>query len=431
MNRACPVELAQRIRRAADGIRTQTIAWRRDFHQHPELGNQEVRTSRLAAEHLRAVGVDEVHERLAGGTGVLGLIRGAADGPTIGLRADMDALPIRERTGLPFASRAVAPWGDQGRVPVMHACGHDAHTAMLMGAAAVLVKLRRWIRGRVLLIFQPAEESFASDWKGPSGAAAMVEEPAYRARRPDSVFALHIYFSGTPGSAGRVFYRAGRVSYGMSVLRLMVQGKAGHAARPWTGVDAVVIAAQIVLGLQTIISRNVDVYNNHATLSIGTIRGGTKFNVVADSVTLDGALRFTDPAARAALERRVEETAAHIARSAGGRARVRWTAWFPPLVNDPALVEKAVPALKRVLGERRVAPAVTAFGVDDFSYYGERSPALFLRLAADPDELPPGGGVTSLHTPTMTIGERALASGVKALASLALHPALQAPPAAR
>ena len=278
----------------AEEIEERLIAWRRDIHEHPELGNQEFRTSMIVAEHLRSVGVDEVYDGLAGATGVIGIIRGAEDGPTVALRADMDALPIKEETGLPFASKATSQWGDQGTVPVMHACGHDTHTAMLMATAEVLVRLRTELRGKVMLVFQPAEESCASDWKGKSGAAAMIDEEVYLRNKPAAVFGLHVGITGEPGSAGAILYHPEQASYCMSIMRLTVHGKGGHGATPWVGVDAIVIGAQLLLGLQTIISRNINIYRNHASLSVGAVHGGTKFNVIADTLTMDGALRFTD-----------------------------------------------------------------------------------------------------------------------------------------
>ena len=400
----------------ADEITEKLIAWRRDIHEHPELGNQEFRTGKIVADHLRAIGTDEVYDGLTGSTGVLGIIRGATDGPTVGLRADMDALPIKEETGLSFASQATTQWGDQGIVPVMHACGHDAHTAMLMATAEVLVRLRSQLRGKVVLIFQPAEESFASDWQGKSGAAAMIAEEVYLKNKPDAVFGLHVAFAGDTGAAGKIYYKPG-ASYCMSIMRLTVHGKGGHGATPWVGVDAIVIGAQVLLGLQTIISRNIDIYNNQATLSVGAIHGGNKFNVVADTVTMDGALRFTDHSARAYLEKRVEDTATHIAASAEGTAEIKWTR-IPGINNDRALIEQITPQLKATLGADNFNISHKNSLLDDFSYYGELSPTAFLWLAVDPDE--PGRTTPDLHTAKAIVNEKALVYGVKAMTSLAL-----------
>jgi amidohydrolase len=406
------------INQYAEEIEERLIAWRRDIHEHPELGNQEFRTSKIVADHLKAIGVDEVYDGLGGATGVIAIIRGATDGPTVGLRADMDALPVKEETGLPFASKATSQWGEQGLVPVMHACGHDTHTAMLMATAEVLVRLRSRLCGKVVLIFQPAEESFSSDWVGKSGAAAMIEEDIYLKNKPDAVFALHIGISNEVGSAGRVFFTPGISSYCMSIMRLTVHGKGGHGARPWVGIDAIVIGAQVLLGLQTIISRNIDIYSNNATLSVGAMHGGTKFNVIADTLTMDGALRFTDRSARAYLEGRVEETARHIAESAGGTAEVQWT-WVPALYNDPDLIEKAIPKLKETIGADNVRSVDQTPGLDDFSHFGELSPSLFVWMSVDPDETD-GSEIPNLHTSKMVVNERALVNGVKAMTSFAV-----------
>lgn len=206
-------KLDELINQYADEINAKVIAWRRDFHQNPELGNQEFRTSKIVADHLRAIGVDEVYEGCAGGTGVLGVIKGAHPGPTVGLRADMDALPIKEDTGLPYASTKTATWGDQGTVPVMHACGHDMHTAMLMGAAEVIVRCKEELNGRVLLVFQPAEEGCASDWEGKSGAARFIEDPHYIANRPDVMFGQHIWYFAPRDTAGMLGVIPGMVGY--------------------------------------------------------------------------------------------------------------------------------------------------------------------------------------------------------------------------
>ena len=407
------------INKYAEEIEEKLIAWRRDIHEHPELGNQEFRTSRLVADHLRAIGVDEVYDGLTGATGVIGIIHGTSHGPIVALRADMDALPIKEETGLPFASKVTSQWGDQGIVPVMHACGHDTHTAMLMATAELLVRLRSKLRGKVMLIFQPAEESSASDWKGKSGAAAMIEEEIYIKNKPAAVFGLHVAFVGETGVAGKVFCKPGAASYSMSIMKLTIRGKGGHAMTPWVCIDPIVIGAQIVLGFQTIISRNIDVYNNNATFSIGAINGGNKFNVIADTLTMDGALRFTDPSTRLYLENRAEQTAKHIAESGGGNAEIHWTR-IPGLYNDPDLLGKITPVVKRTIGDDKFNVSDKNPGLDDFAFYGELSPSVFMFLAIDPDENS-SREIPDFHTSKMVVNEKALVNGVKTMVSIAIN----------
>ncbi len=404
------------INQYAEAVEPKMIEWRRDFHEHPELGNQEFRTSKAVADHLRELGFDEVRHGVAGGTGVIGILKGGKPGPVVGLRADMDALPIKEETDVPFASKVTSKWGDQ-EVPVMHACGHDAHTAMQMAAAEVFSKLRAELAGTVMLFFQPAEEAAAPDWVGDSGADLMVKELlASDGIKPAVMFGLHVDAFADRGTAGRVTCHTGVVSYAMDMLRLTVNGMEAHAATPWKGIDAGVAAAQVLLALQTIMSRNVDVMKNHATLSIGTIHGGKKFNVVPDRVVMEGALRITDASTRAELEKRVTDIATHVAAGTGASADVNWYHWYPQLYNNPELVDKMFPSLEKAVGKERVAIAET-WMLDDFSHFSEVIPSIFLNVSVVPeaDDPRPTGGH---HTPLFFINESALINGLKAMLQL-------------
>jgi len=413
------------ITKYAMALEAKLLAWRRDIHKHPELGNQEFRTSKIVADHLRAIGVDEVYDKIAGGTGVMGIMRGALAGPTVGLRADMDALPIKEELLVPFASTATGEWGDQGTVPIMHACGHDAHTSMLMAAAEMIVNLRPQLKGRVMLIFQPAEEGCASHWIGKSGAARFVDEEIYLENLPDAVFGIHVNNDCPKGSAGKVGCLPGPSSYYMDIFRITVHGKGAHGYSPWLGTDALVAAARVLLALQTLPSRNTDVFNNAVTVSVGAMRGGHKFNVIADTATLDGALRFTDRSSKEYLEQRLTELVEYTAKSAGCTANLKMT-WIPCIYNDPALLEKMTPCMKIALGSDNfvLSKEFAMKGLDDFSFYTERTPGLFFGLSIARDEEDPLEAV-AIHDSKFVINEKALIIGAKAMASAALHFAWQ------
>ncbi len=414
-------KLFEQINRHSEEVLEKTIAWRRDFHQHPELGNQEIRTSKIIAEHLRSLGVDEVYDHLGGSTGVIGIVHGAYDGPTVGLRADMDALPIKEITKVPFASTDTQHWGDQGEVPVMHACGHDIHTAMLMGAAEAICNMRNSLHGKVMFVFQPAEEHHASDWVGKSGAAAMVEEEVYIQNRPEAFFALHVETDAPEGSAGDVVLVPGLAGgFCMWIFKLMIHGKGGHGASPWVGTDALVNGAEILLGLQTVISRNVDVYHNHATLSIGTFHSGKKFNVVSDLTTMEGAIRFTDLEQKDYMKERVEETVNHIAASGRCTADLEWT-WIPPLYNDAALVADIKPKLAKTIGAEKIIEdreRIFKF-LDDYAFFMEETPGIYATLSVvnDPTD---HYKTHQIHDADFHANEKAFINGIKSLVTFAV-----------
>jgi len=410
----------QLINEYSDEIEEKMIAWRRDIHEHPELGNKEMRTSKLVADHLRDIGVDEIHERIGGTPSIIGVIYGAQEGPVIALRCDMDALPIKEETGLPFASKVTQEWGDQGVVPVMHACGHDCHTAMLMAAAEVIVKLRDQLKGKVALIFQAAEEGCCSDWTGLSGAENIVKSEEFQNLHIAASYGQHIYSlrkGFQPGSLACLPGNSGG-SYCMYIIKVNVHGKGGMGARPWTTVDPIVASAQIVMGLQAMVSRNIDVYNNNCTISVGSIKAGNKFNVIPDEAVIDCAIRFTDRSQADYLKQRFEETVMHIAASAGATAEIKYT-WIPAHWNDEKLLEKMKPRLQEVLGEDFVhTPRIPDGVLDDYSYFQEQAPGLFVRLDVTSED--PDAPEYELHTPNVIVNEKALKNGVKAYVAFAL-----------
>ena len=389
------------------------LAWRRDFHAHPELGNREQRTAGVVAKHLRGLGL-QVKTGVAG-TGVVGVLRGARPGRVVALRADMDALPVKEATGLPFASR------DQGtyrgaRVDVMHACGHDGHVAILMTVAELLAGLRAQLPGTVVFYFQPAEEGpsdFVPDGKNSWGAKRMVQEGAMQAPRPDAVFGLHLWANL---AAGRIAYREGPTMASSDDLRLRIVGRQTHAGRPWQGVDPIVTSAQVIIGLQTIVSRQTDLSAAPTVISIGTIHGGTRYNIIPDAVEMEGTIRAYDPVVRRATQERVRRTVENIALSAGARAELTIVEKYDPTVNDPALVQRSLPSLRWAARDDVVIAPLTG-GAEDFSFFAKQVPGLFFFVGATARAQGAAEAAPN-HSPLFTIDESALSVGVRALAAL-------------
>ncbi len=408
--------LADRIDAAAASLEAQVIAWRRDLHQHPELGNREFRTAGLVAEHLRSLGFDEVRTGVAH-TGVVGVLRGGKPGGVVALRADMDGLPVTEQVELPFASRARALWNGE-EVGVMHACGHDCHVAILMGVASLLAGLRDEIPGTVKFIFQPAEEMPPEGEEG--GAALMIKEGALEAPTPQAIFGLHVT-SRLP--VGVVGYRPGPTMASSDKLHITVRGKQTHGAAPWLGVDPIVTSAQLILGLQTIVSRGIDLNREPAVVTIGAIKGGVRENIIPDSVEMRGTIRSFDEAMRDDIHARVTELAEGISSDARASCRVCITKNYPVTVNDPALTAQMLPTLSRVAnsGPRpmglELVPKVT--GAEDFSFFQRLIPGLFFFVGVTPREIDPSQAYAN-HSPRFFADERGLEVGVRALASLAV-----------
>lgn len=395
----------------ANAIESKVIGWRRDIHQHPELGNRETRTAKLVADHLKALGI-EVRSGVAH-TGVVGVLRGGRPGPVVALRADMDALPVSEQSGLPFASKVRTQWMNQ-EVGVAHVCGHDGHTAILMGVAEVLAGMRQQLPGTVKFIFQPAEEGPPAGEEG--GAALMIKEGALKDPVPAAIFGLHLNSRTPLGKAG---YRPGPFMASGDTFRIVVSGKQTHAALPWLGIDPVVLASQIVLGIQTIQSRQVNVLLEPSVVTVATINGGNRANIIPDSVELTGMVRALDEGMRKDILRRIRQTAESIAESAGGRADISVTSNYDVTNNDERLGELVGKSLKATLGEKNVFinPKVTVS--EDFSAYQKEVPGFFYFLGVVPEGTNPET-VFPNHSPKFWIDERVLNIGVKTLTNLTL-----------
>ncbi|HWQ38822.1 MAG TPA: amidohydrolase [Burkholderiales bacterium] len=410
---ALPVQadLRAELDALARQIEPKVIEWRRDIHQHPELGNREFRTAGIVADHLKALGL-EVRTGVAH-TGVIGLLRGARPGPVVALRADMDALPVTEEVDLPFASKVRTVWAGK-ETGVMHACGHDTHVAILMGVAEILAKKRAELPGTVKFIFQPAEEGPPPGEEG--GAALMVKQGAMENPKPEAIFGLHI---GSMHEAGTIAYRPGPLMAAADVLRITVQGRQTHGSAPWTGVDPIVVAAQIVLGLQTIVSRQVNVTHEPAVVSIGGIDGGNRFNIIPDKVEMVGTVRTFDEAMREDIHRRIRLTAEKIAEAAGARASVEIDKPYGVTINDPALTERMLPTLRRVAGEKNVILRSKTTGAEDFSFFAQKAPGFFFFLGGSPK----GTDLAKVaynHSPRFYVDESALLLGVRALTHLTI-----------
>lgn len=387
-------------------VQDKVVGWRRDIHQHPELGNREFRTAELIAEHLRALGM-EVQAGIAH-TGVVGILRGAADSPVVALRADMDALPVTEQVDLPFASKVKSTYQGQ-EVGVMHACGHDNHVAILMGAAEVLAGMREKIPGTIKFIFQPAEEGAPPGEEG--GAELMVEQGVLS--DVDAIFGLHV----GPSALGSIAYRPGQFMASADRFEIVIKGRQTHGAQPWGGVDPIVVGSQIVLGLQTIVSRQLNATLTPSIISVGRISGGVRNNIIPDKLEMEGTIRTFDEATRADIHRRIEKTATSIAESAEANATVKIYPGYPVTANDASLTHLMAPTLERAAKDNRVAEAPRVTTAEDFSFYQQQVPGLFFFLGvADPEDENPAPN----HSPYFYADERALPIGVKAMTHLAL-----------
>ena len=391
-------------------VMPKVIAWRRDIHQHPELGNLEVRTAKLVADHLRALGL-EVTTGVAK-TGVVGILRGGRPGPVVALRADMDGLPVKEMTDLPFKSQARSRYNGED-VDVMHACGHDAHTAMLMGVAEIFSGMRAQLPGTVKFIFQPAEEGPPPGETGGAGdmvAAGVLENP-----KVDAIFGMHVM----PMDSGTLWYRSGGIMASSDRLHIVVHGKQTHGAAPWGGVDPIAVSAEIINGLQTIVSRQIDITQGPAIVTIGRISGGIRYNIIPDRVVMDGTIRALDPDVQKDLHARVRRTTQLIAQSQGAEAEVEIETTAPVTYNDPALTERMAPTLRRVAGASKTFIVQPTTLAEDFSKFQQKVPGVYFYLGvnqagADPLKVPRN------HSPLFFVNEDALPVGVRAMANMAV-----------
>ena len=403
--------LWQKIDQLSSKIEPKVIEWRRDIHQHPELSNREFRTAKFIAEHLRKLGL-EVKTGIAH-TGVVGILRGKKESPVVALRADMDALPVTEALDLPFASKVRTVYNGE-EVGVMHACGHDAHTAMLMGAAEVLSLIKDQLSGSVKFIFQPAEEGAPAGEEG--GAELMIREGVLKNPQVDVIFGLHVF----PFEVGKISYCPGPAMASTDGLRILVIGKQTHGAMPWGGVDPIVVASQIVLGIQSIISRQVNITEAPAIISFGSIHGGVRSNIIPDKVEMIGTIRTLKPQMRTEIHERIQTTAEKIAESAGARAEVSINMGYPVTINDPDLTERMIPVFNRVAGKENVFKVPPKGTAEDFSYYQQQIPGLFFFLGITPKGADPEK-VAMNHSPYFYVDESALILGVRALTHLVVQ----------
>lgn len=405
--------LRPEVAKKAANIEQKVIAWRRDFHEHPELGNSEIRTSGIVAAHLQSLGITVISGIAK--TGVVGILKGGKPGPVVALRADMDGLPVTERVDLPFASKGTTTYNGQ-QVGVMHACGHDSHVAILMGVAEVLASMRKDIQGTVKFIFQPAEEGVPAGEEG--GAELMVKEGVLENPKVDVIFGLHI---NSQTEVGDITYRPGGTMAAVNDLKITITGKQAHGAYPWSSVDPVVVAAQIITSLQTIVSRNLNLTQNAGVVTIGAVNGGIRSNIIPEKVELLGTIRNFSKEDEAMFIDRVKTIAIKTAEAGGATAEVLipYSTHYPVTYNDVALTEKMLPSLRASAGAAHVKLRPPVTGAEDFSFFQEKVPGLFIFLGGMPKGQDPLKA-PSHHTPDFFIDESGFVLGVKAMVNLTL-----------
>lgn len=403
--------LQSKIDKQAKDIEVRMIGWRRDLHQNPELSNREFKTAAKVAEHLKSLGI-EVQTGIAH-TGVVGILKGAKPGPVIALRADMDALPVVERNNLPFASKEKAMFNGQ-ETGVMHACGHDAHVAILMSVAEILSKNKSELRGTVKFIFQPAEEGPPAGERG--GAGLMVEEGVLENPKVDVIFGLHVR---SITKLGVIEYRPLGFMAASDWFTIKVYGKQAHGSRPWLGVDPIVVSSQIIDGLQTIVSRQTDLTKGAAVISIGRINSGIRENIIPETLEMSGTIRTFDVDMQDLIHEKIKLTATKIAESAGARAEVTIDRKMPVTYNNPKLTQQMVGSLKRAAGEENVIEIPPDTGSEDFAYYQQKVPGLFFFVGACPPQNDPAKA-PSHHTPDFIMDEGSMLTGLKAMLQLTL-----------
>lgn len=408
---AAGVATSNWVTQAAQQVEPQVITWRRHIHQHPELGNFEEKTAKLVAKHLKSLGLD-VYTGIAG-TGVVAVLQGGMPGPSVGLRADMDALPVKESSGLPFASQAKGVYFGK-EVDVMHACGHDAHTAMLLGAATVLAQHKDKVPGKVVFIFQPAEEGaanvdvFAPD--APSwGARRMVEEGVVETFGIESVFGVHVMSNA---HTGHIQYKVGAALNSADGFRIKLEGKQAHGSMPWTGADPVVASANVINGMQTLVSRQANLSQGMGVVTVGSIHGGTAGNIIPGEVTMEGTLRSNAPAIRDTLTQQLPDLVRKTAEAQNVHAHVHVAQIMPVTMNDKALTLAMVPALQKASDGKATETFVNQAASEDFSYLSEKVPGLYVFLGATPLDQDPSKAASN-HNPGFFVDEATLVTGVR------------------
>jgi amidohydrolase len=403
------VKLKEKASASADKVEAKCIAWRRDIHEHPELGNRETRTAKIIADHLRKLGI-ETTEGVAK-TGVVGILKGGKSGPCIALRADIDALPVVERVNIPFASKQRATYSGQ-EVGVMHACGHDTHIAILMSVAEVLSGMKSEIKGTIKFIFQPAEEGPPEGEEG--GAALMVKEGVMDNPKVDAIFGLHIE---SDIEVGKIQYKPGAFMASSDWFHIVVKGKGSHGSQPWKGVDPIQISAQIIEGLQTIVSRQSELTKAPVVITVGKIQGGVRSNIIPEECVMDGTIRTLDNAMQKEVHEKIKWTAMKIAEASGATAEVTIDTKTLVTYNTPELVKKMIPSLQSAAGAANVTEREWVTGAEDFSYYGTKAPAFFFYLGGmpkgkDPKKAPPH------HTSDFYVDDSGMKTGIKAFCDL-------------
>ncbi len=402
-------DLSDKINVAADKIESKCIAWRRDIHEHPELGNNEYRTAKLIADHLRSLGI-EVKEGV-GKTGVVGILKGAKPGLCIGLRADMDGLPIVERVDLPFASKVKSTYSGK-EVGVMHACGHDTHVAILMSVAEILAGMKDELKGTVKFIFQPAEEGPPEGEEG--GAPLMIKDGVMDNPKVDVIFGLHIE---SDIEVGKIEYKPGAFMASSDWFIIKVNGKGSHGSQPWKGIDPIAISAQIINGLQTIVSRQTELTKAPAVITVGKIEGGVRSNIIPESCTMLGTIRTLYKEMKKDIHERIKIVATKIAEASGATADVTIDTKTLVTYNDPELVKRTLSSLQKAAGNDNVREREWVTGAEDFSYYGEKAPAFFFNIGGmpkgnNPKKAPPH------HTADFFVDESGMKTGIRAFCDL-------------
>ncbi|WP_420008864.1 M20 family metallopeptidase [Xanthomonas sacchari] len=398
---------------AAARLQAKVVEWRRDFHQHPELSNREERTAAKVAERLRALGLKP--QTGIAHHGVVAIVKGALPGPKIALRADMDALPVTEQTGLPFASKATSEYRGE-TVGVMHACGHDAHTAILLGVAEALVAMRAQLPGEVMLVFQPSEEGAPGNEEG--GASLMLKEGLFRDFKPQAMFGLHVFSSV---QAGKIAVRGGPLMAASDRFSIKVIGRQTHGSAPWNGIDPIVTSADLIGAAQTVISRRANLSRQPAVLSFGAIKGGIRYNIIPDDVEMVGTIRTFDEGMRQQIFADLRTVAEHTAAAHGAKAEahVPDQDGNPATVNDPALTARMLPSLQAVVGAGNVYEPPLQMGAEDFSYYAQQVPSMFFFVGATGPGIDPATAPSN-HSPQFLLDETALDVGLRAMLEVTL-----------
>ncbi|MCB0602566.1 MAG: amidohydrolase [Saprospiraceae bacterium] len=401
------LELHARIDKEAAAMNDQVIQWRHHFHQFPELSNREFKTADAIAEYLTKMGYQV--DRSFAKTGVVAVLDSGKPGPTVGLRADIDALPVTERTPIPFASKETSTYLGQ-EVGVMHACGHDTHISMLLGTAAILKDMKDQLRGKVVFVFQPAEEGAPPGEEG--GAGLMVKEGLLEKYGIQVMFGQHI---GSGLDVGKLVYKPGGMLAAADVFNIKVTGKQTHGSQPWSGIDPITVSAQIIMGLQTIISRQTELTKEAAVITVGKITGGVRNNIIPETCEMTGTIRTLDTTMQRIIHEKIRLTATKIAESAGARADVEITIGVPVTYNDPNLTQMMVPSLQAAAGGAdNVLVTQARTGAEDFSFFAEKVPSLFWSTGGKPLDTPPGYAAPH-HTPDFFIDESGMQTGVKAM----------------